>query len=194
MRQLCLQCLGSSQPSIQYNTWQCPLLSVVLEVSYKARLGEIVGSCISSKKPIKGTSLRQIKFLEGRKEDNSSQVKGVIWFVLKANQWFFKKKGNIIKLFSDQICPKPLTAAVHQMSEFQEIVVSDGVEDSSEDSSEWLADMEAKYRRINSRIERVCRKNKNRFHGKVHGKTLERWSYCILKHVFREYSLVHNRR
>ena len=87
---------------------------------------------------------------------------------------FLKKKGNIIKLFSDQICPKPLTAAVHQMSEFQEIVVSDGVEDSSEDSSEWLADMEAKYRRINSRIERVCRKNKNRFHGKVYGKTLER--------------------
>lgn len=68
--------------------------------------------------------------------------------------------------------PKP--AAAHQMSEFQEIVVSDGVEDSSEDSSEWLADMEAKYRRINSRIERVCRKNKNRFHGKVYGKTLER--------------------
>ena len=77
-------------------------------------------------------------------------------------------------MFSDQICPKPLTAAVHQMSAFQEIVVSDGVEESSEDSSEWLADMEAKYRRINSRIERVCGKNKNRFHGKVHGKTLER--------------------
>ena len=58
--------------------------------------------------------------------------------------------------------------------QFQEIVVSDGVEDSSEDGSDWMAQMEDKYRRINSRIKRVCRKNKNRFHGKVHGNTLER--------------------
>ena len=72
-------------PRLKWHTWQCPCFSVSSGGNVPSESKALKGPC-QLKKPSKTPGRRQ-----GREEQKKTVFpqRGVIWFALNANQWFF---------------------------------------------------------------------------------------------------------